>query len=279
MTFAKDNDKIIEMNGGIVLKENTILTVDIGNTNVTMGGFCEDELIFTARMYTERHKSTDEIAYALKNIFDLHGIKAEFFTGAIISSVVPEITDSFCQAIKMLTGKMPLLVGKEHNGNLKCKVLPIEQLGADLICGCVGAIKKYSLPCLIVDMGTATKILAVNEEGYFQGCIIAPGVKISLDALAQNTSLLPSISFTKPERVSGTNTVACMQSGIVYGSAAMLDGLLSRMTKELSFKNPTIIATGGYSKGIIPCCETKMIFDENLILDALKSIYNERKRV
>lgn len=252
-----------------------ILAIDMGNTNITLGCYENNKLVFVSRMYTERHKTFDEFATQLLDIFNLYDVSPKDFSGAILSSVVPELTDIIARAVFLTIKKRPLIVGKDHNGALKVDVLPIEHLGADLICGCVGAIEKYSLPCLVVDMGTATKILAIDKNGYFVGCIIAPGVKISLDALTQNAALLPSISFTKPKNVVGTNTVECMQSGSVYGSAAMLDGLISRMTRELNFDNTTIVSTGGYSKGIIPCCETQIVYDENLLLDGLLAIYNK----
>lgn len=252
-----------------------VLAIDLGNTNITLGCYKDDKLLFVSRMYTERHKTSDEFATGLLDIFNLYGVKPEDFEGAVFSSVVPELTDIIFQAVKTTTGKEPFIVGKEHNGNLKVEVLPVEHLGADLICGCVGAIKKYPLPCLVVDMGTATKVLAIDKDGYFVGCTISPGIKISLEALASNAALLPSISLSKPEKVAGTNTVECMQSGIVYGNAAMIDGLTERFTKELSFENPTIVATGGYSKGIIPCCKAKIKYDENLILDGLRAVYYE----
>lgn len=252
-----------------------ILVVDTGNTNITIGCYQDDALLFVSRMYTSRNKAIDEYAVGLLDIFHLYGVSPKDFSGAILSSVVPEITDIIAGAIELTIKRKPLLVGKEHNGKLKIEVLPVEHLGADLICGCIGAIKKYPLPCLVVDMGTATKILALDKDGYFLGCTISPGVKISLDALARNAALLPSISFTRPEKVAGTNTVECMQSGSVYGCAAMVDGLIARMAKELKFDNPTIVSTGGYSKGIIPCCETPIIYDENLLLDGLKTIYDE----
>lgn len=253
-----------------------VLVIDMGNTNITLGCYDNEKLVFVSRMYTERHKSCDEFAVGLLDILNLYGVSPTDFSGAILSSVVPELTDIISKAVNLVIKKKPLLVGKEHNASLKIDILPIDQLGADLICGCVGAIKKYPLPCLVVDMGTATKILAIDKDGYFVGCTISPGVKISLDALASNAALLPSISFTKPERVAGRNTVECMQSGCVYAAAATIDGLSSRIIKELHFENATIISTGGYSKGIVPCCETKgIIYDENLLLDGLKAIYDQ----
>lgn len=253
-----------------------ILAIDMGNTNITLGAYKDNELLFVSRLYTQRKKSADEFAINILDILKLYKVSPSDFSDAILSSVVPELTDVISKAVKLTIGKKPLLVGKEYNGGLKVDVLPIEHLGADLICGCVGAIKKYPLPCLVTDMGTATKILAIDKNGYFVGCIISPGVKISLDALTSGAALLPSVNFTKPKKVVGTNTVECMQSGSVYGTASMIDGLIRRMTKELSFENPTLVATGGYSKGIIPCCENEIIYDENLLLDGLKYIFDKR---
>lgn len=253
-----------------------ILAIDMGNTNITLGAYKENKLIFVSRLYTQRKKSADEFAINILDIFNLYGVSPKDFTDAILSSVVPELTGIISKAVMLTIGKEPLLVGKDCNGNLKVEILPVEQLGADLICGCVGAISKYPLPCLVIDMGTATKILAIDKSGYFVGCIISPGVKISLDALTSGAALLPSVNFTKPQKVVGTNTTECMQSGSVYGTASMIDGLISRMTKELSFEKPTLVSTGGYSKGIIPCCENEIIYDENLLLDGLKIIYDKR---
>lgn len=252
-----------------------ILAIDIGNTNITFGCYKGDELAFVSRMYTERHKTSDEFAASLVNIFELYSVNPEKITAAILSSVVPELTEIISKAVELTTKIKPLIVGKGCSGQVKVDILPIEYLGADLIAGCDGAIKKYPLPCLVADLGTATKILAIDKDGYFVGCTISPGVKISVDALAANTALLPSISLTKPEHTAGRNTVECMQAGVVYGTAAMLDGLFERIIDELKFEKPTIIATGGYSKGIIPCCKMDVIYDENLLLDGLKAIYND----
>lgn len=252
-----------------------ILVFDIGNTNITLGCYDNDELIFVSRMYTERHKSGDEYATQILNLFSLHGVQTNDFTGAVLSSVVPELTEVIKKAIFLTIKKEPVIVGKEHNGKLKVEVLPVEHLGADLIAGCVGAVKKYHMPCLVVDLGTATKILILDNNGYFVGCTISPGVKISLDSLASKASLLPSVTLSKPEKPYGTNTVECIQAGIVYATASMIDGMTKRIINELGFENTTIVATGGYSNGIIPCCESKIIYDENLLLDGLKAIYDE----
>lgn len=255
-----------------------ILAIDIGNTNITLGCYDRGELIFVSRMFTERHKASDEFATQLLEIFKLYSVSPSDFSASVLSSVVPELTDTLVRALEATLKIKPVLVGKENNGKLKVEVLPIEQLGADLICDCVAACEKYPLPCLIVDMGTATKILAVDGNGYFVGCTISPGVKISLDALASKAALLPSISFTKPRHVAGTNTIECMQSGCVYGTAAMIDGMIERMNEELNFGKATVVATGGLSKGIIECCKTSIIYDENLTLDGLKVILEKSEK-
>lgn len=250
-----------------------ILAVDIGNTSINLGAYKDEKLLFTSKMLTDKHKSADGYAPAVLDILKTYSISPDSFNGAIISSVVPEITDSFSLAIFKVTGIKPIIAGEENNGNLKINILPIGQLGADLIAASIGAIKKYPLPCLVADLGTATKILVIDKNGFFRGCTIAPGVKISLDALSKNTSLLPEICLSKPEKVIGENTVACMQSGIVFGTAAMLDGMISRIKKELCEEKVTVVATGGYSKTISECCETDVIYDENLLLDGLVEIY------
>ena len=255
-----------------------LLAIDIGNTNITLGCYKNGELLFVSRLFSLRHKSSDEFAINLYDIFRLYNVQTDSFSGAIIGSVVPELTDALARAVETVTNIKPLIVGEQYNGELKIDVLPVSQLGADLIAGSIGAIEKYPLPCIVADLGTATKLIVVDENGYFIGCTISPGVKISLDALAKNASLLPSINFAKPEKVIGSNSVDCMQSGIVFGTASMLDGLSKRIINETGFKNATLIATGGYSKGIIPCCEQSFIYDENLILDGLKVIYEKAKQ-
>ncbi|MCI7334483.1 MAG: type III pantothenate kinase [Oscillospiraceae bacterium] len=249
-----------------------LLTIDIGNTNITLGAYRDEKLLFVSRMFTARNKTSDEFAAELLNIFKLYEVGATEFSKVVMSCVVPEIEDSVIRAVKMITGKKPAIVGAENHGSFKIDILPVSAVGADLICAAVAAKAKYPLPCLVADLGTATKIIVVDRDGRFVGCTISPGVKISMDALAAKASLLPSVSFKAPEKAVGANTAECIQSGVVFGTAAMLDGLIRRISNELSLENATVVATGGYSRGIIPCCETEIIYDENLILDGLFEI-------
>ena len=249
-----------------------LLTIEIGNTNITLGAYRDEKLLFVSRMFTARNKTSDEFAAELLNIFKLYEVGATEFSKVVMSCVVPEIEDSVIRAVKMITGKKPAIVGAENHGSFKIDILPVSAVGADLICAAVAAKAKYPLPCLVADLGTATKIIVVDRDGRFVGCTISPGVKISMDALAAKASLLPSVSFKAPEKAVGANTAECIQSGVVFGTAAMLDGLIRRISNELSLENATVVATGGYSRGIIPCCETEIIYDENLILDGLFEI-------
>ncbi len=250
-----------------------LLAIDMGNTNITLGAYKDDKLVFVSRLYTSKHKTSDEYAVDLLDLFNLNKVSPKDFTGCVFASVVPELTEYIVRAVKHTIGIEPILVGRDYNGNLKVDILPVSHLGADLIAGAVAAREKYPLPCLVADLGTATKILVIDKDGKFRGCTISPGVKISLDALAKNASLLPSISFTKPDKAIGENTTECMQSGIIYGTAAMLDGMIKRIKAELGYEECTVVATGGYSTAIIPCCEEKILYDENLLLDGLKEIY------
>ena len=253
-----------------------ILTVDIGNTNITIGAFKADRLLFTSRLATDRKRTSDQYAVELLNVFKLHKVEISDFSGAIVSSVVPEVTDAIKLSVITVTGKTPQILNTDIGSGLNVINNLNGHIGADIAAVSVGAIKKYPLPCFILDLGTATKIILLDESGKFMGCTISPGVGISLYALASRTSQLPTINLETPESSIGTNTVDCMKSGLVYGTAAMLDGLTDRMEKDFGQPVKTIIATGGLSKEIVKNCNKDIVYDDNLILDGLKFIY-ERK--
>ncbi len=254
-----------------------LLTVDIGNTNITIGVFKDEQLLFTSRLATDRKRTNDQYAVELLNVFKLNSVAVSEFKGAIISSVVPEVTDALKNAVISVTGKTPFILSTDIGSGLKVINDINGQIGADIAAVAVAAIQKYSLPCFILDLGTATKIILLDSDGTFMGCTISAGVGISLQALAGKTSQLPTISLETPSTSIGTNTVDCMKSGIVFGTAAMLDGLTDRMEKDFGKKVSSIIATGGLSKEIIKNCTKDVIYDENLILDGLKFIYDRNK--
>ena len=253
-----------------------LLAIDIGNTNVTLGAYNDTALAFTAPLATDVRMTADQYAIEIKNILSLHGLAHENIEDCIIASVVPTVGSAIARAVSMLCDIVPLELGPGIKTGLNIKIDNPAQLGADLVAGAVGAITEYTLPCIIIDMGTATTISVINSKGQFLGGAIAAGVRLTLKALSENTSQLPSINISAPESVIGTNTVDCMRSGLVFGAAAMIDGLIEKMTIELD-EIPTIVATGGLSKEIIAHCKSDIIYNENLLLDGLREIYERNK--
>lgn len=253
-----------------------LLTIDIGNTNITMGIYEGDELLFTSRLATDRKRTSDQYSVELLNIFKLHNASCSGFSGAIISSVVPEVVNAVGSAVETVTGVTPKVLSSDIGTGLKIVTGTEGFLGADLAVASVAAIDNYELPCFIVDLGTATKIILLDEDGVFLGCTISAGVGISLEALAKKTSQLPAVRLTAPPTSIGTNTVDCMQSGTVFGTAAMLDGLTARMERDFGRKVKTTVATGGLAEEIVKNCDREIIFDRDLILEGLKNIYKRK---
>lgn len=254
-----------------------LLTVDIGNTNITLGLFKDNKLSFVTRLSTQRVKTKDEYSFELMNMFSLNSINPTECTAAIISSVVPEINDAIGRAITLATGCEPKFVNSSIKTDLKIVTKIPGQLGADMVVGSVAAIEKYPLPCLVIDLGTATKLYALDSSGTFLGCTISAGVGISINALSSRASQLPAIDIKAPEETIGTETISCMQSGAVYGTASMIDGMIERFENELGYNFKTILATGGYAHSIVPNCKHKIVIDNDLLLDGLKIINSKNE--
>lgn len=250
-----------------------ILAVDIGNTNIVLGCISPDgEILFEARMATDVIKTSDQYCAELKNILGLFDVDTRKIDGSIVSSVVPPVLNSFKTAIRKLTGGQCLVVGPGIKTGLNIRMDNPSEVGSDLIVAAVAATQQYGAPLLLVDMGTATTITAVDAGGSFIGGCICPGVKISLDALTGRTAQLPGISLDAPERAIGKNTRECMRSGIMLGAAAMLDGLLERMEAEM--ETPVrVVATGGIARFVLPLCKREIIYDRNLMLKGLDILY------
>jgi len=250
-----------------------ILAIDVGNTNIVVGGMSCEDVIFTSRIATDRNKTGDEYAIILKNLLTLNGIDVASVEGGIISSVVPPLRQTLFDAVKRITGKDSLIVGTGVKTGLNIRIDNPAQLGSDRVADAVAAIAEYPLPLVIFDMGTATTFSVVDKHAMYLGGMIMPGAMIGLDALTGRTSQLPQISLTEPAKaVIGTNTVDCMKNGMIYGNAAMLDGITDRIAEELG-DTPTVIATGGMSGIIIPYCHRKVIHDPDLLLKGLRIIY------
>lgn len=249
-----------------------ILAIDIGNTNVVLGCIEDEDILFEARMATDQLKTSDEYCAELFNILSLNRVEIEKISGSIISSVVPPVLNAFCTAVRRLIGCEPLIVGPGIKTGLNVRTDDPAEVGGDLITAAVAAVKEYGAPLLIVDMGTATTISAIDAKGAYLGGCICPGLRISQEALTNRTSQLPGIRLETPKKAIGRNTVDCMRSGIMFGAAAMLDGLLDRMEIELGTETK-IIATGGMAQQILPLCRREMIYDGNLLLKGLNILY------
>ena len=254
-----------------------IVAVDIGNSNIVIGGIQGSDILFEARLRTDSTKTSDEYAIDLKMIFDIHQVQLSQIEGSIISSVVPQVLNSIKTALWKLTKKNSLVVGPGVKTRLNIKVENPAQTGADLVVGCVGAIQSHKPPLIVIDMGTATTMVALDKSGAFIGGCICPGVKISQEALTARTALLPGLQLDQPKRVIGRNTVECMRSGIMYGAAAMLDGMIERMEEELGQK-ATVVATGGIARFVLPMCRREIIYDRALLLKGLVILYENNRR-
>lgn len=255
-----------------------ILAVDIGNTNIVLGCIEGKEIVKEARMATDLIKTSDQYCAELKVMLDLLEVDRHAIEGSIISSVVPPVLNSFKTAIIKLTGKAPLVVGPGIKTGLNILLDNPAMAGGDLIVGAVAALAEYKPPLLIVDMGTATTLTALDAKGNFLGGSIFPGVKISAEALSGKTAQLPAISLEAPKKAIGRNTIDSMRSGLMMGTAAMLDGMIQRMEEELG-SPATVIATGGIARFVIPMCRREMIYDKDLLLKGLRLLYeNNRKK-
>ena len=254
-----------------------ILVVDIGNSNIVIGGVQDENIIFEARIRTEATKTSDEYCVDLKILMDVYSVDPDAVEGAIIASVVPQVLNSIQTAIYKLIGKTSLVVGPGLKTGLNIKIENPAQTGADLVVGSVAALREHKPPMIIVDMGTATTMVVLDETGALVGGCICPGVKISLDALTERTALLPGLQLDQPKRAIGRNTIDCMRSGIMMGTACMLDGMVQRMEEELGQKT-TVIATGGIARFITPMCKTPIIYDKDLLIKGLAMLYRENKR-
>jgi len=254
-----------------------ILTIDIGNSNIVLGGVRDNEIVFEARLRTEATKTSDQYCVDLKILMEVYGVSNKDIEGTIIASVVPQVLNSMRTAVQKLTGKVPLVVGPGLKTGLNILLENPGQTGADLVVADVAALREHKPPLIVIDMGTATTMSVLDKNGaHIGGCII-PGVKISMDALTDKTALLPGLQLDQPKKAIGRNTIDAMRSGIMLGTACMLDGMVERMEAELGCKT-TVIATGGIAKFIVPMCKTPMIYDKDLIIKGLAALYKDNKR-
>ncbi len=254
-----------------------LLVIDIGNTNIVIGCIDNDKIVFKARIATDRSRTSDQYGVEIKNMLEAFEIQVSEIQDCIISSVVPPVFNSVWTGVVKVIKKEPIVVGPGLKTGLNIHMDVPSQVGSDRIVIAVAALDKYRAPLILLDLGTATTIEVVEPENVYLGGLIIPGVKVSLDALTSRTAQLPGISLDKPGKVIGKNTVECMRSGIMYGTASMIDGLLNRIEEELGHRS-TVVATGGMAQFIIPLCTHKILLEKDLLLEGLNILYKKNKR-
>ena len=253
-----------------------ILAIDMGNTNIVIGGIDEKQTYFIERVTTDKNRTATEYAMSFKNILEICGCHPTEIEGAILSSVVPPLNNTILTAVEKITGIRPMLVGSGIKTGMNILMDNPKTVGSDQIVDAVAASHEHPVPLIVIDMGTATTMCVVDRNKNYIGGIILPGLKVSLDSLSSKTAQLPFISLETPERVIGKNTIDCMRAGIIYGNVDMIDGIIDRMEVELG-EPATIVATGGLARLITPMCRHHIICDDALLLKGLLILYRKNQ--
>jgi len=253
-----------------------LLAIDISNSTITVGLFNEQGVLqFLSSLDTDRRKTADQISVDLMNLFALYGYDIHGVTGAIFSSVVPGLNFMMEKALSRLLGKAPMIVGPGVKTGLNIRMEVHNQLGADIVANAVAALEKYPVPIILVDMGTATTISYISEQKTYEGGLMFPGVYLSMNALSEQAALLSDISLERPKNLIGKNSNDCLRNGMVYGTAAMLDGIIDRISETIPGKKPTVIATGTPAPVITRYCRNEVIYDKYLLMEGLWTIYQK----
>lgn len=251
-----------------------ILAIDMGNTNIVIGCIDDEKIHFVERISTDQSKTELEYAISFKNVLELYQINVKEIEGIIISSVVPPLLNTIKKAVKKVVGKNAKVVGPGIKTGLNILMDNPAQVGSDMIVSAVAGLKEYGAPLIFIDMGTATTISVIDGKKNYVGGAILPGAYTSLDALVANTAQLHRISMEAPKKVIGKNTTDCMKSGMIYGNAACIDGMIERIEEELGVE-AVVVATGGLAASVVPHCKKRIIIDDALLLKGLKLIYDK----
>ena len=255
-----------------------LLAVDVGNSTISVGVFDErDNLKFLASTNTDTRKTADQISIDLMNLFTLYHFDYREITGAILCSVVPPLDFMMEKALTRLLGKHPMVVGPGVKTGLNIRLTVQSEMGADIVADAVAALEKFQPPIITIDMGTATVIGVISEWRTYEGGLLLPGVNVSLEAMNRRTAQLPAISLQYPKSLSGKTTEECMRSGIVYGTAGMLDGIIDRIREEFSGQTVSVVATGGSAPVIVKYCRNHIVYDKYLLMEGLLAIYKKNQ--
>ena len=249
-----------------------LLAIDIGNTHIVIGGIEDGSILYRARIATDRTRTSDQYGVEIRNLLESDGYQAKQVDGCIISSVVPPVFNAVRSGIYKTIGKQPMVIGPGLKTGLNIQVENPSRTGSDRIVAAVSASIRYGAPLILIDMGTATTMDVIEPDNCYIGGVIIPGARVSLDALISRTAQLPGINMDCPRQVISKNTDDAMRSGIMYGTAAMLDGMIDRMQEELGYTCDAV-ATGGVAPYIVPLCRHKITLDRDLMLRGLYEIY------
>jgi len=249
-----------------------LLALDVGNTNIHLGVFRGAELIAHWDISNNRDRTADELGLLLVQLFDSRGIEPSCLLGAAIASVVPMITGTIAAAVRGRFGVEPFILGPGADTWIAVRYDDPREVGADRVANAVGGFAKYGGPLIVVDFGTATTFDAIDADGSYLGGAIAPGLRISIEALSQRAARLPRIDLVRPMSAIGTNTAASMQSGIIFGYAGLVEALVSRISREIG-GSPRVVATGGLAELIVRETGSVPLVDQNLTLEGLRLLW------
>ena len=254
-----------------------LLAIDLGNTNIKYGVFNGDKLVASFRVSSRISRTADEYGSVLVGLLSDRGIKKGDIDGIIFSSVIPALNYTICHMCEYFFDISPLIVGPGIKTGLNIKADNPREVGADIIVNSVSAYNKYGGPIVVIDFGTATTFDVINEKGELMGVVIAPGIKTSLEGLATKTAQLPMVELDAPKTVIGKNTKHCMQAGLIFGFAGLVENIIRKIKKEMGLTEIKVVATGGLGEIIAKEVKAINVVDRTLTLDGLKTIYNLNK--
>lgn len=256
-----------------------LLAIDLGNTNIKYGVFNGDKLVASFRVSSRILRTADEYGSVLVGLLSDGGIKKTDIDGIIFSSVIPALNYTICHMCEYFFGITPLIVGPGIKTGLNVKADNPREIGADIIVNSVSAYAKYGGPTVVIDFGTATTFDVIGENCNLLGVVIAPGIKTSLEGLSAKTAQLPMVELDAPKTVLGRNTRHCMQAGIIFGFAGLVENIVKKIREELGLEKIRVVATGGLSETIAPEAPSITVIDRTLTLEGLRLLYEMNKRV
>ena len=255
-----------------------LLTMDVGNTNITFGVFDGKELVTTFRMTTKNPRTSDEFGVSIIDMIERNRIAQKEITHVITASVVPDVMHSLNSAVIKYFGITPVIVGPGVKTGIRVVTENPKQIGADRIVDAAGAYELYGGPALVLDFGTATTYDLVDASGAFVAGVTAPGIRISAKALWEDAAKLPKIEICKPASILAQETISSMQAGLVYGQIGQTEYIVRNMAKESGYSDLKVVATGGLGRIIANETDCIDIYDPNLTLSGLRLIFEKQKQ-